>query len=66
MMKYMVHKILMSDVENIKGGNAERDTILYRVISLNFEWEPEKSKGGGHVSTWGRAVWSNGTKLYRP
>ena len=52
--------------ENIGGNAKEGCTILYRVIFLNFERKPKRIKGSGHTDNWGRAAWSNGTKVQRP
>lgn len=66
-MAYMVYQTVINDVGHTGGGSAkEGGTILYRVVSLNFEWEPKGMEGRGHADNWGRAAWSNGTKTQRP
>lgn len=58
-------KYVVSDVENTKEGHAkEGKATLHREVSLNSEWEPERTQGRGQADIWERAAWSDGTKLH--
>lgn len=54
MTEYMVCQVVINDVENIGGGSAkEGGTILYRVVSFNFEWEPKRIEGSSRADNGG-------------